>query len=174
MASHPAPLSLGFSSQEYWSGLPFPSPMHACVLSHFSHVWSCATPWTAAHQVPLSTEFSRQEYWSGLPFPSSQGTWVWVNSGSCWRTGGPGVLWFIRLQRVGHDWATELNWTENIVNYTNNMRNMLLKSTPQCLFSLTFWKLPSSWFCWELCGHAFLEVCLRQDNPSTFPRHRGC
>ena len=27
-ASHQAPLSLGFSRQEYWSGLPFPSPTH--------------------------------------------------------------------------------------------------------------------------------------------------
>ena len=26
-----APLSLGFSRQKYWSGLPFPSPMHACM-----------------------------------------------------------------------------------------------------------------------------------------------
>ena len=26
--SPPAPLSLGFSRQEHWSGLPFPSPMH--------------------------------------------------------------------------------------------------------------------------------------------------
>ena len=70
MAAYQAPLSLGFSRQEYWSGLPFPSPMHSCMLSHFSHVWLCATPWTAAHQAPLSTEFSGQEYWSGLPFPS--------------------------------------------------------------------------------------------------------
>ena len=51
------------------SGLPFPSPMHACMLSRFSHVRLCATPWTA-HQAPLSMEFSKQEYWSGLPFPS--------------------------------------------------------------------------------------------------------
>ena len=65
-----APLSLGFSRQEHWSGLPFPSPRHACMLSHFSHVILCATPWTAARQAPLSTGFSRQEYWSGLPFPS--------------------------------------------------------------------------------------------------------
>ena len=34
--------------------------------------------------------------------------WVWVNSRSCWWTGRPGVLWFMWLQRVGHDWATEL------------------------------------------------------------------
>ena len=39
-------------------------------------------------------------------------TWVWVNSGSWWWTGRPGMLWLIGLQRVGHDWATELNWTE--------------------------------------------------------------
>ena len=40
------------------------------LLSCFSHVRLCATPWTAAHQAPLSTGFSRQESWSGLPFPS--------------------------------------------------------------------------------------------------------
>ena len=43
--------------------------MHA-VLSRFSRVRLCATPWTAVHQAPLSMEFSRQEYWSGLPCPS--------------------------------------------------------------------------------------------------------
>jgi len=40
----------------------------------------------------------------------TQWTWVWVNSGSWWWTGRPGVLRFMGLQRVGHDWATELNW----------------------------------------------------------------
>ena len=72
MAAHQAPLSLGFSRQEYWSGLSLPSPMHACMLSRFSHVRLCVTPWTAALKDPLSTGFSRQEYWSGLPFPSPQ------------------------------------------------------------------------------------------------------
>ena len=43
--------------------------MCVLVLSHFSHVWLCVTPWTAAHQAPLSMGFSRQEYWSGLPCP---------------------------------------------------------------------------------------------------------
>ena len=37
-------------------------------------------------------------------------TWVWVNSGSWWWTGRPGVLRFTGSQRVGQDWATELNW----------------------------------------------------------------
>ena len=35
--------------------------------------------------------------------------WVWVNSGSWWQTGRPGMLRFMGLQRVGHDWATILN-----------------------------------------------------------------
>ena len=35
-------------------------------------------------------------------------TWVWVNSGSWWWTGRPGVLRFMGSQRVGHDW-TELS-----------------------------------------------------------------
>ena len=50
-----------------WVAISFSS---TCMLSHFSHVQLCATPWTAAHQAPLSTGFSRQEYWIGLPFPS--------------------------------------------------------------------------------------------------------
>ena len=43
----------------------------------------------------------------------TQWAWVWVNSGSWWQTGRPGVLQSMGSQRVGHDWATELNWTES-------------------------------------------------------------
>ena len=43
----------------------------------------------------------------------TQWTWVLVDSRSWWWTGRPGMLWFIRLQRVRHDWVTELNWTES-------------------------------------------------------------
>ena len=39
-------------------------------------------------------------------------TWVWVNFRSWWWTGRPIVLWFMGSQRVGHDWATEVNCTE--------------------------------------------------------------
>ena len=38
--------------------------------------------------------------------------WVWINSGSWWWTGRPGVLRFMGSQRVGHDWVTELNWND--------------------------------------------------------------
>ena len=50
--------------------------------------------------------------WDGWMALLARWTWVWVNSGSWWWTGRPGVLWFMRSQRVWHDWATELNWTE--------------------------------------------------------------
>ena len=50
--------------------------------------------------------------WDGWMASLTRWTWVWVNSRRWWWTGRPGVLWFMGLQRVGHDWATELNWTE--------------------------------------------------------------
>ena len=53
--------------------------------------------------------------WMALP---TQWTWVWVSSRSWWWTGRPGVLQSMGSQRVGHDWATELNWTELICNCT--------------------------------------------------------
>ena len=49
--------------------------------------------------------------WDGYIASPTQWIWVWVNSRS-WRwTGRLGVLQSMGLQRVGHDWATELNWT---------------------------------------------------------------
>ena len=73
MAAYQAPLSLGFSRQEHWSGLPFPSPMpesEKVKVKSLSRVRLFATPWTAAHQASPSMGFSRQEYWSGVPLPS--------------------------------------------------------------------------------------------------------
>ena len=73
-AAHQAPPSLGFSRQEHWSGLPFPSPMHESEkwkvkVKSLSRVRLLATPWTAAHQAPPSMGISRQEYWTGVPLP---------------------------------------------------------------------------------------------------------
>ena len=45
--------------------------------------------------------------WMALP---TQRTWVWVSSRSWWWTGKPGTLQSMGLQRVRHDWVTELNW----------------------------------------------------------------
>ena len=61
MVAHSAAVTVGslLSCWFYW--------LCAYMLSHFSHVWLFATPWTVACQTPLSMGFSRQEYWSGLP-----------------------------------------------------------------------------------------------------------
>ena len=50
--------------------------------------------------------------WDGWMASPTQWMWVWVNSGSWWWTGRPGMLQFMGSPRVGHNWATELNWTE--------------------------------------------------------------
>ena len=62
--------------------------MVCAVLSHFSHVWLLAAPWTVACQVSMSMGLSKQEYWSGLPFSSSKGSsiprvWTCASLVSC-------------------------------------------------------------------------------------------
>jgi len=52
--------------------------------------------------------------WDGWMASLTWWTWVWVNSGSWWWTERPGVLQFMGSQRVGHDWATELNWSSKL------------------------------------------------------------
>ena len=60
------------------------------------------------------TEDRKRRGWEGMRWMASptQRTWVWVKSGSWWWTGKPCVLQSMGSQRVRHDWATELNWTE--------------------------------------------------------------
>ena len=53
--------------------------------------------------------------WDGWMIAPTRWTWVWVDSGSWWWTGRPGVLRLMESQKVGHDWVTELNWTELIL-----------------------------------------------------------
>ena len=53
--------------------------------------------------------------WDGWMASRTQWTWVWVNSRSWWWTWRPGVLQSMELQRLRHDWVTELNWTEPLL-----------------------------------------------------------
>ena len=80
-AAHQAPPSLGFSRQEHWSGLPFPSPMHgrksesevAQSRLTLRDPMDCSLPGSP----PMG--FSRREYWSGLPFLRNAGlTFKWI------------------------------------------------------------------------------------------------
>ena len=65
-----------------------------------------------SRNLPISSRLSNLLAWYGWMVSPTQWTWVWVNSGSWWWTGRPGVLRFMGSQRVGHDWVTELNWTD--------------------------------------------------------------
>ena len=79
--------------------------------------------------------------WDGWMASPTQWTWVWVNSRSWWWTGRPGVLQFMGSQRVGHDWATELNGTED--NYSSDCGSMkiIMEITHLILISWTFFFL---------------------------------
>jgi len=70
--------------------------------------------------------------WDGWMVSPTRWTWVWVNSGSLWWTGRPGMLQCMGLQRPGHDWATELNWTEqpSLWSYSH-FHTLLLEFTLQ-------------------------------------------
>ena len=70
------------------------------------------TPWKWPwfwERLKAGGEWNNRE-WDGWIASLTQWTWVWVNSGSWWWTGRPSVLQSMGSQRVGHDWATELNW----------------------------------------------------------------
>ena len=74
--------------------------------------------------------------WDGWMASPTQCTWVWVNSGVWWWTGRPGVLWFMGSQRVRHDCATELNWTEFSCESTEwFFLHILAEFSPEAAFS---------------------------------------
>ena len=69
--------------------------------------------WPDAHEFRLKAGGKGDDRgWEGWMASPTWWMWVWVNSGSWWWTGRSGMLQFMGSQRVGHNWATELNWTE--------------------------------------------------------------
>ena len=75
--------------------------------------------------------------WDGWMVSPTRCTWVWVNSGSRWWTGRPGVLQFMGLQSVGHDWATELNMQRQYIFRMKVLlaRAVIRKEEMSCLWS---------------------------------------
>ena len=67
--------------------------------------------------------------WDGWMASPTRWPWVWVNSGSLWWTGRPGVLQFVGSQRVRHDWATELNWLIYIILIYLIKRSLCVNTT---------------------------------------------
>ena len=68
----------------------------------------------------------------------TQWTWVWANSGRWWRTGEPGMLQSMGLQRDGHDWTTELNWTDSTPSSIHGgwFQERLLQGTAETAHSI--------------------------------------
>ena len=92
-AAHQVPLSLGFSRQEYWSGLPFPFPMHESEVAQWcptlSNPMDCSLPGSSIHGIFQARVLewgaiahTRQNPKS-LPFPQS-----WA---SCLLSSGNGI-----------------------------------------------------------------------------------
>ena len=132
-APHQAPPSMGFSRQEYWSGVPLPSPEIQPVHSKWDQsrvfigrtdakaetpvLWPPhAKSWLIEKDPDAGRDWGQEE--KGMAEDKMAGWHHWldrhgsVNSGSWWWTGRPGVLQFMGSQGIGHDWATELNWPE--------------------------------------------------------------
>ena len=79
--------------------------------------------------------------WDSWIISPTQWTWVWVNSGSWWRTGRPGVRQSIVSQTVGHNWVTELNWTKSrtIFLRKNTINCILINSKSKVILHLIFY-----------------------------------
>ena len=72
--------------------------------------------------------------WNGWMASPTQWTWVWVNSGSWWWAGRPGVL------QSRHDWATELNFYEKLILYYSSHLHYFIKD-PWKLLHGVHWEL---------------------------------
>ena len=93
-----------FGSNDAKAETPILWPPHAKKRTHWKRLWC----WEGLG----AGEEGDDRGWDGWMASLTRWTRVWVNSESWWWTGRPGMLRFMGSQRVGHDWATELNWTE--------------------------------------------------------------
>ena len=76
------------------------------VLTYWKRLWCC-------ERLKAGGESDDRE-WDGWMASLTQWTWVWVNSRTWWCTGRPDMLQSMGLQRVGHDWVTELTDCESL------------------------------------------------------------
>ena len=105
----------------------FESPLNSKKIQYFGHLMqrtdSLKRPW-CWERLKAGGEGSNRG-WDGWMASPTQRTWVWVGSGSWWWGGKPGVLQSMGLQRVKHDWVTELTdygllpacWKDSAMKY---------------------------------------------------------
>ena len=79
---------------------------------HFGHLMQRTNSFEKTLMLGKSEDRRRgRQKWGGWMASPTRWTWIWVNW-SWWWTGRPGVLQSMGSQRVGHSWATELNWPD--------------------------------------------------------------
>ena len=126
--------------------------MNPCLIMSFAlagKFFTTRATSTLATSCKELTHWKRLRCWEGLGaggegddrgwdgWMASLTRWTWVNSGSwCW-TGRPDVLWFMGLQRVGHHWATELNWMYIFLNWIKDLLSIAppIRTRPSFPFS---------------------------------------
>ena len=100
-------------------------------LKYFGHLmWrtdSGKRPWCWER---LKAEEGDDRGWDGWMASPPRWTWVWLNSGSQWWTGRPGMLQSMGSQRVRHNWATELN--SGISAFSTTLPYLLQKTKQIC------------------------------------------
>jgi len=99
--------------------------------------------------------------WDGWMASLTQWTWLWVNSGSWWWTGRLSMLQFMGSQRVRHDWATELTWTEDFY-IQGEKKVMTYKMTILFLCyqngnKIWKWRILQIKLSWKQCFHCIIK-----------------
>ena len=120
--------------KEISPGCSLEGPMLKLKLQYFGHLMRRADSWKRPWcWEGLGTgEEGDNRGWDGWMASLTRGTWVWVNAGTHtppWWTGRPCMLGFMGSQRVGHDWATELNWTLKLLVW--HMKNSPWDASPK-------------------------------------------
>ena len=89
-------------------------PLYAKLLQSPLLKWRFSLHFISLPPCQRSVDYIMWAYFGAHYSVLTRWAWVWVNSGSWWWTGRPGMLPFMGAQRVGHDWASELNWTDSV------------------------------------------------------------
>ena len=90
-------------------------------LQYFGHVMQITNSLEKTLMLGKIEDRRRREHrgWDGWMASPAQWTWVFASSGSWWCTGRPGMLQSVGSQRVGHDWASEVNWKQTFWIFTS-------------------------------------------------------
>ena len=100
-------------------------------LQYFGHLMQRADSFEKSQMLGKIEGRRRRGRWRMRWLDGIIDSMAWVDSESWWWTGSPGMLRFMGLQRVRHDWATELNWTDSLNQWYDYQKVQYLKKWKQ-------------------------------------------